>query len=85
METAEVVRQEYEESNGFLGGGSAGSSDDVRQHPTVKKSSTLMPDSFDFPIPAQSTFLLDNENDDMISNTNKSKKPTGRLRRFTMR
>jgi hypothetical protein len=72
LETAETVKQEYDETAKILdeyrqGGGAA------TDTPPENQS---MPDSFDFPIPANPTITL---NDD------KKGKKSGSLRRYTLR
>ena len=81
LETAETVKNEYEETNAILnqyrqGGGDVSTDDKIPQEKT-----TSMPDSFDFPIPQ----IQPVEN--LVENKKNEKKLTkgGRLRRFTMR
>lgn len=81
LETAETVKNEYEETNAILnqyrqGGGDVSTDDKIPQEKT-----TSMPDSFDFPIPQNPPV------ENLVENKKNEKKLTkgGRLRRFTMR
>ena len=86
LETAETVKKEYEETNTILnqyrqGGGDVSSGDKGPQEKQAAVKPTLMPDSFDFPIPHVPP---EETGADTRKNEKKLKKGGG-LRRFTMR